>query len=190
MNNNLRTIQQQNQQICANNQTGSPRWWRFRRSRLSGSLPSQQQQANQQTWASTAEQICSQLAIHLPNLSASTRKAIVGIIVLVFAWKFIIWTAELLITGVCLGVAVMILLWFFRPDAALWVVSQVLIPYAEVFRTRVNYFAFQVSNSFNENPHPTSTSALPAIPRPRPRSPRTTIDRIYSEPAPALEVNA
>lgn len=187
MNNNQRTLlQQQNHNAHINNQTGSPRWWRFRRSRVSGSPAPQQQQANQESWVLTVEHICTQLPAHLTNISASTRNSIIGIILLVLAWKFIIWTFELLITGLCLGVAVMMLLWFFRPDAC-WVITQVVLPYSEVFRTNVDYLFFQISNSFNQNRQ--STPALPAVPLPRPRSPRTTIDRIYPE-APALEVNA
>lgn len=94
----------------------SPRWWRWRRQSLVVTTPlvTAAAPAADESWSLALDRVCHQIAPYLPPLSAATRKAILCMVALVIAWKFVIWTLELVVTGACFSLAVSILLCFLR----------------------------------------------------------------------------
>lgn len=99
------------------NSESSPRWWRWRRQSLVDTPPlvvTAAAPAADGSWTVALDRVCHQIAPYLPPFSAATRKAILCMVALVIAWKFVIWTLELVVTGACFSLAVSILLCFLR----------------------------------------------------------------------------
>lgn len=100
------------------NSESGPRWWRWRRQTLVDTPPlivvAAAAPAADESWTVALDRACHQIAPYLPPFSAATRKAILCMVALVIAWKFVIWTLELVVTGACFSLAVSILLCFLR----------------------------------------------------------------------------
>lgn len=98
------------------NSESSQRWWRWRRQSLVDNPPlvTAAAPAADEPWSLALDRVCHQIAPYLPPFSAATRKAILCMVALVIAWKFVIWTLELVVTGACFSLAVSILLCFLR----------------------------------------------------------------------------
>lgn len=106
----------------------------------------------EESWCVLMDRLLLKLSPYLPQVSSTTRKAIVTIILLVLVWKLVIWSLEMIVTAVFMSAAVMLLVIIIRPDIGMWLMTDVLPPLIYSVRSSLSRIFLQASRSLSNEP--------------------------------------
>ncbi|XP_054258811.1 uncharacterized protein LOC128983534 [Macrosteles quadrilineatus] len=144
------------------------RWWKWRRSRSSRRSEVDPPEVST-SWFHSLDAVCTQLMTVLPTISSSTKTAIYLFIGLLVVWRMTLWVLEFIVTILCLAAVPLIATCFLKPELAVWLLTEIVLPNLDAAREWLSRTFLSVGLLLTRRyPPPRSIPAIeyPTIPPP------------------------